>query len=423
MTARLITNRGSLLFEVLIALALFSLMIISTVMLSMSNQSLVISLENSRISLYKAKSDLEDNVSSLKVKNINPCRKIISDATSTLELLVTSSLMSDYLGKDCDSVFPNPESLLNKSKNITSTILSNATSIDTLNNAIYIGSSISTSSNNFFVVNAESGNIISQLALNQSINTLDAADKYVYIAAAGTSTQFKIVDVTNSGSPQEIASSTLKNVTGSFPAATSIFYYNKKVYVGTHRTAGNEFHIYDVQNPHSPIWLGSIELNHNINMISVRDSYAYLATSGNIKDVIILNISNPSSIKQEATFDIPGTEDSQCLYLLGQKLYVGRNKKNKPADSEFVILDIGDILNIRVLGTYSTNAQINAVKVIHDFAFLATADSQSLKMLNVADPTNIQATSSPTLSGIVDLDYEHNSLYALSKDTLTTISE
>ncbi len=454
------TQRGTLLLEILVALGLFSFIITSSFILSASNQAMVLSAEQARSSIYISKANLEDSIlslnqdfniilsqpissnnyfSSVLAKDISPCKKnVIAStswlnnpyATTNLKSLAYSMEAFNNLGKDCDGTSPditwgNASSSITIASSVNLNNNLSATALDVLNHYAYIGTIASTSeSSNFFILDLVNQNIISQLNLKVDINQIDVADNYAYVAVSGTSTQFRIINITNPVAPLQVAAVTLKNVTGSFPAARSIFYFNEKVYIGTHRTAGNEFQIYDVQNPASPIWIGSIELNHNINMMYVRDSYAYLATSGNVRDVIILDISNPASIKQVATVDLTGTEDSESIYLLGNKLYIGKKKSIKPTTPEFVILDISYIPDIKTLGSMSLKSTVSSIKVVGDYAFLALEDgSQHFKFLNITDPLNIQAINIPSLdipSGI-SLDYEDNEIYFLSQESIKTI--
>ena len=78
----------------------------------------------------------------------------------------------------------------------------------------------------------------------------------------------------------------------------SLFSYDSKVYVGTKELQAMSF-MYMIFFDSVLSWEG-IEVNHNINDIEIHNNFAFLATSGNIRDLIVLDISNSSHITQAA---------------------------------------------------------------------------------------------------------------------------
>lgn len=248
-------------------------------------------------------------------------------------------------------------------------------------------------------------------------NALDAAavqnQNYIFAAQNSTSSQLVVVNVENTPAPFLVASSTLPGVAGVRPEGRSIFFYDSKIYIGTKRTAGHEFHVFDVSNPTAPVWLGSREVNHNINAISVRGGFAFLATSGNIRDLIILNVSNPAQISQVAAVDLPGNEDGKSLYLIGNTLLLGRFKSIAGSGHhDFYALDISKIKSggeISILGYYDVNADINSIKIAGHYAYLGTsATASEFSILNIASSTKITKAASLNLtSKIPGIDFEN----------------
>ncbi len=215
------------------------------------------------------------------------------------------------------------------------------------------------------------------------INKIDAIDGFAFAAQQSSTTQLAIIDISEQQNPLLIATSSLPNVAGSRPEAVSIFYYDNKVYVGTKRTAGHEFHIFDVTNRSSPRWLGSREVNHNINDIEVRDGFAFLATSGNVRDLIVLDVHDPTHIFQKVELDLPGNEDGRSLLVVGNHIFLGRYKGTAPGHNElydlFFTIDTteeGENFEFRIVSSQPTGADITDLTLSGGSIFAATTHPQ-----------------------------------------------
>jgi len=454
-------DKGSSILEVLIAITILTLGISAAVMVVFGNQSLKIDNETNSEALYKTKSVLERARASstidflsvasttftssiytqtLAVSDLTPCRK---EATSTITWSVSPTrtqkieLTSNFtdiaaafaMGGDCDS---NPPGDWDNPITTTSVGIGGqgATDIDVRNKTIYLTSDPSAAAKEDFFVyefNPTPPSLIELGKINVSggLNDVDAIDDYAFTANTETSRHLMVFDVSNPTNPNIIASSSLPNM--SVGVGRSIYYYNNKIYIGTQYLAcpscppaqNNEFHIYDVSNPASPDWKGSFKVNHNINDIVVRDNYAYLATSDNNGEVRIYDISNPVSITFKGLFDASGNEDGETLYLLGNKLYLGRDR-TPAARRDFYILNISDPANPIELG--SKNLGLNPGTVVmgivvkNNLAFIGLDNPTSgLQILNISNPSNIvnhpTCTSLNFAENTVSIDMENDSVF------------
>ncbi len=216
---------------------------------------------------------------------------------------------------------------------------------------------------------------------------VDRIEKIAYTAASTTSNQLNVFQISSSSSPHYITSQSLPGVTGSYPGGRSIYYFNNTVYIATHRTAGNEFHIFDVTTPTNPKWLGSKEINHNINAVIIRDSYAYLGTSGNTKNIIILDISNPKNILILNSLSFLGSEDTLSIALIGDRLFIGRKKGTISSHPDFLICNIANPSNPILIGNIYLHENINTITVQGDIAYLET--DSGIKKINIHDPAHM----------------------------------
>lgn len=228
------------------------------------------------------------------------------------------------------------------------------------------------------------------LRIGRGVNKIDAIGEYVFAANNSTTTQLGVVQVSGlagSLSGQLVATSTLPGVAGVRPEAVSIFYADSKIYIGTKRTAGHEFHIYDVTNPVTPRWLGSREMNHNINDIAVKNGYAFLATSGNVRDLIVLNVHDPANISVASMVDLPGNEDGRSVQISGNNIFLGRYKATQPGRNELCVLmywfDESGAMLTRLVGSAATGGDVTAVVVASGQVFVST--SNALKEFQVFD--------------------------------------
>ena len=259
------------------------------------------------------------------------------------------------------------------------------------------------------------------LSLDSPAAAVDLVGGYAYLAVTSSTSQLRIVSVVSPAQPAVIASTSLPGVAGSYPGGLSVFYYASMVYVGTHRTAGHEFHVYDVTSPRNPKWLGSIELNHNINDIVVRGNYAYLATSGNIDDIIILDVSNPTAIKQVSALTFAGTEDTESVFLIGATLYAGRKKGSSSAHPEFYAIDVSDPVHPAVIFSFSVGNAVTSIKVAGNYVFIATNNpAKTFMVLDVGEPSRVSVAAYRGLNAAgTSLDYENDMVFIAAGGSMT----
>jgi hypothetical protein len=196
--------------------------------------------------------------------------------------------------------------------------------------------------------------------------------------------------------------------------ARSIAYYDGYLYIGTGFLSGNspELHIYCVTegtcDPESPTFVSSLNVNHNINDMVVREQTAYLATSAEYGELTLIDVSNKSSPQlppnyttaalNNRKFDAPNIsganeEDGWSMYVLGRYAYLGREKVSHQDEREFYLLDISNPTNITVVGSMNTGINSNGAKISGimakgNVAFLSTTDAnQSFFVINIGNPS------------------------------------
>lgn len=182
---------------------------------------------------------------------------------------------------------------------------------------------------------------------NASLSAVDVARDLatgrVYAYMAATSTQLRVVDVTDSSAPALVASTTLSGVTPGVESGWRLQYYDTSLYILTRflsKPSLKEFHVFDVSNPKTPTETGSFKLNTSAYALLVRDQklrggtrrFAYLATTHTAKELMVLDVTNSQNITTAAICDIPSTQQGNALFILGNTLYFGR--ENVPNGGE-----------------------------------------------------------------------------------------
>lgn len=293
-----------------------------------------------------------------------------------------------------------------------------ANDIDVLNKIVFLAVEASDSKKpDFYIVDATNGQnpvIRSTLNTGPGLNALDVAFNYAYAANKSVDGQLQIIDVSNLSSPSLITTFKLPGVSGSGAVGNSIFYHNKKIYIGTKKATGPEFFVIDATNPSSPIFLGSKEINANVNKIIVKENLAYIATSDQ-QELKVLNVSDPANIIQIGGFDADGeSEDGKSISIDSSKLYLGRLVGgNHTNHHELYILDIASTTNILGLGSKDIAADINGIIGRDNFVFLATGDSnKEFQVFDASNPANITLWSSFNFPQIATgIDFEDNTVY------------
>jgi|GEM_PF-1789184 len=424
--------------------------------------------------------DFYDNART--VIDISPCAKKVINNTaweknsgtqsSKLASLVTSPKEAAKLGGDCSAQMANPGDL-SYPAGAGEVHISTAqgTDIDVVNGIIHLAvDADATPKPDFFTAwppyNSATPDYVGIDLGGEGANAVDVAfypdtNKYYAFVAVnfdeikksvnpvqntyGAKFQFQVIDVTdyrNIDATDIVAVRYLPNIegkcaSGSCPGARSIYYYDKKVYIGTHEfpffaTDHHEFYIYDVADPTNPVLLGSKKITHNINKIFVKNQYAFLATSDNTGELQVYNVNDPTNIKFVTAYDAKtatntaSDNDALSLYILGNTAYLGRKGGSPSAANHhnLFILDISDPLSgIGFIGSKyipGQGSQSNILDIVatSNMVFLVTEKpNEEFQIWNVSDPLNIQKVSSNSCFGslpnyMTALDIENKKIYA-----------
>ena len=299
-----------------------------------------------------------------------------------------------------------------------------ATDLDVKSKIVYITAQASdVKKPDFFIVDATNGQsprVVSSLNTGPSLNSVDVAGNYAYVANDDDDVPLQIIDVTNITSPLLAASF---DPPGASEEGEAVFYYAGKVYLGTVAVAGPEFFVIDVSNPSNPMELGSFNVGADVNGIFISGNTAYLATSDDSKELLVLNVSNPSNITLLGSYSAPGGENGESIYVSGNIAYLGRSS----GSNDFITLDVSSPAAPKQLGVVNLGgAGVNGIYVRDYLAFLATNDSnkefQAWNISSSSAPVIWSAFNFPQVA--TGVDYEDNLVYVSvrSNDALRIVT-
>src|SRR3989344_4452931 len=420
-----LAQKGSSTLELLIAFAVVTLALTAVVMVVYGNQSMTIDAELGQQALNQAKQHLEEAIATSTanfvnfntidplplapgeffstttvVTEITPCiKKIDSEVSYNAEgrpqktiigTIVTSLEEFFDSGSNCDTDpnindWDNPESLGYADFSPGGI---EATDIDVIkrgNERFAILTAHKPPSNineEFWVFDVTNPTPIFKSKLDfggEGALAVYVANNYAYTAYASSTGQVVVVDISDPTNPSVSSRLELPGIAGTCPNGCfprSIYFYRDRVYVGTNYLgigAGDEFHVYSTEAPYSPGnpgHIGSLNINHNVNDIVVKDNLAYLATSDEAGELMIVDISNPSAMihpdisgmKFDAKKDdgSPSAEDGNRLYSSGNTVYLGRTQNLPQSSPDFFILDVRTPNNISKISSKELSLSNNS---------------------------------------------------------------
>jgi len=204
---------------------------------------------------------------------------------------------------------------------------------------------------------------------------------------------------------------------------TNMDAYQKMLYVAASDTATSTDHtlfIFDISNPVSPVYKGSIDNStttvKGINAVKVAGNYAYIASARNIAvtdpnfgQLQIFDISNPAVPILRSSFPVPGVNGSsgqgigKSIFYKNGYVYLGLSKTG--SGPEFNIIDVHKFPEVppTLIGSYSVRRGVESIYVRGNYAYLGTDDDG--RELTVLDIHNSQA---PVFAGYFSMGAGRN---------------
>lgn len=469
------TQDGFSTLEILIAFAILTIALTSVILVTFGNQSTSIDSQTNNEALTKARQQLEimralarqdfgavkncDDSSVTKCSDpVDPfysvramvnevdsfTKQIASEVTYSVNLSRPQKVELNTIVTDWSSVLGGDTCNPTLSGNwATPQLLGTAdigsnnagTDVDVIAKKAYITANSSTASkHDFYVIDVTDPNlpnlpILGSINTGPGLATIHVVGNYAYVANISTVTQLQVIDISSPGIPVLVASLDV-TLAGDTAVGNSIFYSNKKIYLGLSKSTGPEFHVIDVSNPLSPAKKASFETNTQVGAIILKNNVAFLAVPDDPLSIApeqlrILDVSQANSgiISQINTFSHPNaiTMSGAGLYISidGDTLYLGRAGLNSAHNPEFFSLNITIPNNVTPINSKYTGSSVNAIIIRDDLAFIATGDTNldfqiwDLNNLGSGTPYGSKNIDPISPGGI---DCEDNTIYVVQKN-------
>ncbi len=245
--------------------------------------------------------------------------------------------------------------------------------------------------------------ILGRFSTGLGLTDIRVLGSYAYVAADSATAQLlaiNIADPTALG-PSKITAQ--KDVTALSDTAVgnTLYRSGKRLYLGLTKSSGPEFYIFDLTDPANPTKLGSgYEVNAAVNGIVVKNNIAYLATA-DTKEVIALDVSNPSAISVLGTYTSPTLTGQSLVRDSGTTLYFGRI--GGAGNPKLLALNTANLSVPKWTMNMSSQSGVYTLILRGNLLFMTTADpNDGLQIWDVSgasparydtSPLNIQQTS------------------------------
>jgi hypothetical protein len=189
--------------------------------------------------------------------------------------------------------------------------------------------------------------LISSLNTGPGIAAISLAGPYIFAANESSINQLQIIDIHDRSRPLIISQAKvpLDIASSTRPNASAIFYDRGFIYLGTEKGDSPELTIWNVADPVHPIVAGKYEIGSKVEKIVVDSDHAYIASSG-INQLVVLDVSNQSSPSLVTVGSPIGwqTQSGQAMDLFEGEMALGRDTGgfNNKANPEFILYEASD---------------------------------------------------------------------------------
>lgn len=269
--------------------------------------------------------------------------------------------------------------------------------VDTAGSYAYIVRKSSTGPN-FLIVNISnpsSPTLAGSLTLAGTPTNIKVSGNYAYVSNSSSTAELQIVNVATPATPTLAGTYNASGTAGGL----GVYAIGTTVYLTRAANGGNdEFVVINASTPATPTRVSGFSLNVNMNEVFVSGSTAYVATSSDTQEVLVINLTIPSLLSLGTSVDLPGTTDATTISGYGTTLVVGQGS---------TLYTVGFLLALApvVGGSVVLSGAINNIDVdsVHNYAFAGTN-----YVSGEFQVVNINNTSSPALLSSVDMSGSQN---------------
>jgi type II secretory pathway pseudopilin PulG len=192
--------------------------------------------------------------------------------------------------------------------------------------------------------------------------------------------------------------------------ARAVDVVNKIIFLGARASDDkkSDLFVYDFTDPENPSVLDDVNIDpkdcssdcSGINDIDVAGDFAFVATNHATGQLLVMDVSDPSSVTSTREYDLSNETSSSTvalsIYYLDDELFLGTDEISD--GDEFFIFDVSDPENgIDLLDSFELGADVNDIYVdpLARVAYVALSDTANdLVALDVSDSESISKLGS-----------------------------
>ena len=224
---------------------------------------------------------------------------------------------------------------------------------------------------------------------------MQIVDQYLYVLSSGDNA-LEIIDIADPTSPKHIGNIVHGDGGANFSRPRDLAVRNGFAYVLVY----DGIEIIDVSNPHNPIHTGFMDLNLSFGgLIRISGNYLYVHTGSFMG---IFDLSTPSTLVTQSYFQLVPNSEPKAFYVEGNYAYHAWGGVNTDG---FEIIDVSNPTSPTrtaqlLAGQGGTVLQEpSALFTKEGFAYLVSAESNILEIINVQDPQHPDKVGSLTQLG------------------------
>lgn len=294
-------------------------------------------------------------------------------------------------------------------------------------NYVYMSAYHTSLTKNDFVVmdvsNPASPSIISQIDTGAGLDSVSfqKGDTHAYAVSKTDVAGFKVVDVSDPTNP--VVTATLDLSGGG--ANKRVLVKGNYAYVGTVGDgAGTELKVVDISTPASPSEVASLEIGGDVNDMSIFQNTLYLATGNDNKELVIVDITTSTAPIEIGSYDWSDTADALSVFAQSpSRIFLGRTAWSSGAELQIVDASIPSSMVAK--GSKEIGYDVTDMVVVDWLAFLAITENNSeLTIINVFDSNNPVSHSTFNYSSKPNaIDFEGRYIYtaSVSNDSLRIV--
>lgn len=303
-----------------------------------------------------------------------------------------------------------------------------AISVASQGNYVYIGRSTNPG-NEFFTIDVSdpaSPSISGQLALAGDPNDIAVSGNYAYIASSDNAGEFTVVDISTPATPALAATFNLTAANSGSANSDGLAVVIGKtnyVYLTRSTSGGKEFYVFDVSIPTAPSLVGLVDLNGDINEVAASGNYAYAASTDNSQELQVIDVITVSTPALATSLDLDEGDTAANGYSIAlgnNTIYVGRD--GSAGGPEFYIIDVTTPTSPSITSSFDIGTHILRsldYSASSDLVFFANRNPASDDYATV----DVSTPASPALLTSLNLDGVPNKLiYESSSDKVYIVS-